>query len=259
MKKLLTSLAIAAASCVAATSAHALVLVLDNFNAPTPGVTIADWDGLENNDNSTADGSLADNVTTAGISAFVTSRNIRHIVDDAALIAANAGGCVVNCTGSLSSASIGTLPTFPPGQLNMANSGAVDSQVQVRWTLGPIVASGPGSISIDIRTNNPGTTSGSVPNFVEAFLTNGAITESLGNFDLFFPAPGTTFINLSAAQIASLSDGAVFRLDFQGSPEWDVNIDNLTLRIPEPGTMALVGAALLGLGAAARRRTSTKA
>jgi hypothetical protein len=88
MKKLLTSLAIAAASCVAATSAHALVLVLDNFNAPTPGVTIADWDGLENNDNSTADGSLADNVTTAGISAFVTSRNIRHIVDDAALIAA---------------------------------------------------------------------------------------------------------------------------------------------------------------------------
>lgn len=259
MKKLLTSLAIAAASCVAASSAHALVLVLDDFSTPTPGVTIADWDGIEANDNSTVDGSLADNLTTAGVSAFVTSRNIRHIVDDAALIAANAGGCLVNCTGSESRASIGTLPTFPPGQLNMANSGAVDSQVQVRWTLGPIVATGAGTISLDIKTNNPGTTSGSVPNFVEAYLTNGAVTEFLGNYDLFFPAPGTTFIALSAAQIASLADGAVFRLDFQGSPEWDVNIDNLTLTIPQPGTLALVGAALVGLGAAARRRASVKA
>ncbi len=252
MKKLLTSLAFAAASCVAATSANAGTLVLDDFSLPLTGVILADWDGVLQNDNDDigVDGTLRDTLVTAPASAYVTSRRVNHRLDVAPVV----GPCVFNCFGTSSNVSVGGAPADPTGALSISNIGGRDSTVQVIWNLGPIVASGAGAISLDIMTNDFGTTTGIGANIAEYYLDG----VSLGTVVLA-PAGGMTFFNLSAPQIASLADGGQFRLDFDGKPEWDLVVDNLSLTVPQPGTLALVGAALLGLGAAARRRASTKA
>ncbi len=56
----------------------------------------------------------------------------------------------------------------------------------------------------------------------------------------------------SISGVADFSQG--FTLRFSGQPAYDFSIDNLQFTIPEPGSFALAGLALLGLAAARRRR-----
>lgn len=68
-----------------------------------------------------------------------------------------------------------------------------------------------------------------------------------GIYDLFFGSfVGADFTNVGAVQLV-LNNGLVNDIDIQ--------ID-IIRGIPEPGTLALVGAALLGLGAARRRKNA---
>ncbi len=60
---------------------------------------------------------------------------------------------------------------------------------------------------------------------------------------------------LNASQASSLlTAGKVLKLTIDGGNNWDFSGDNLTLTVPEPATLALVGLALLGAGVVSRRR-----
>lgn len=61
-------------------------------------------------------------------------------------------------------------------------------------------------------------------------------------------APGANFSQVGAVQMTLANDPVLQALD--------IDIDFVQIRIPEPGTLALVGAALLGLAAARRRKNA---
>ncbi|MCA3240864.1 MAG: PEP-CTERM sorting domain-containing protein [Rubrivivax sp.] len=259
MKKSLISLAVLAASTFGASSAHALAIVIDSFSQPTTGIVVADVNGVVDRPvagTGAAGNPLADTVSTGGISAFVTSRSLDHLMDTTGIITANGGVgaapglCTVNCGGAFSSAGIGGLPNFEPDRLNMSNGSAIDATVGVTWALGPIVTTS-ATFTLDVLTNDTGTTTGAVPNTVTWFINGGP---AIGTFNIIGTGAGVISFSLNAAQSALLAPGALLRAEFNGSPEWDLSLDNLTLRIPEPGTLALAGLAVLGAGLAARRR-----
>lgn len=223
-----TALAVAATATFAISSAQALVIVVDDFSQPVPGVVIKDNTGAG-----------VTNVTLAP-SAAVTSRSLTHT-----LLTSIAFG--KNAAGNLSSAGIGAADNFVEDQLNMNNGIGVDSVVTASWSVNAVAGAGvgvPSAFSFDVVTNALGTGGG---NTVEAFM-NGV---SLGSQDV---AVGSMSFALSAAQAGLLTSASVFKLTFNGSTAWDAAIDNLGLTIPEPTTLALVGLTLLGLGAARRRK-----
>jgi hypothetical protein len=66
-------------------------------------------------------------------------------------------------------------------------------------------------------------------------------------------------IPLSAAEQAAFSAGGMFTLILDGNPGYDISIDSFGFQTPEPASLALAGLALLGAGAATRRRKAAKA
>lgn len=71
-----------------------------------------------------------------------------------------------------------------------------------------------------------------------------------GNYTFLWTsfAPGANFSQVGAIQMTLANDPILQALD--------IDIDFVQIRIPEPGTLALVGAALLGLAAARRRKNA---
>lgn len=67
------------------------------------------------------------------------------------------------------------------------------------------------------------------------------------------PGPTTTY---SFSKIADYSQG--FTIRFSGDTGYDFAIDDLSFAIPEPGSLALAGLALAGLGMARRRKVAAK-
>ena len=227
-----TALAAAAATTLAMSSAQALVVVVDDFSQPIPGVVIADNTGA------------GVSVVTANPSPTTTSRTVTHTL-------LTAGSFGANGSGNLSSAGTGALPNFAANQLNMSNGNGVDSHVMAEWSVKAVVGAGvgvPSAFGFSVVGNDLGTIGGvASPNTVEAFL-NGV---SLGTQNLSL---GNMSFALSAAQAGLLTAASTFKLTFNGADAWDAAIDNLALTIPEPTTLALVGLTLLGLGAARRRK-----
>lgn len=227
LKQILTAVASATVLAAASVSSHAATIVIDDFGLPIPGSIINDNDGV------------ADSLVTLNVSAYAAQREITHTLLTAGAIGSNANG-------NLSSAGTGALPNFLADQFNMSNGNGVDSVVTGEWILNSIAATVSAVFVFDVVSTDPGITGSN--NTIEGFFDG----VSLGVHSV--ATAGQITFSLDALQIASLSDGSTFKLVINGADAWDMAIDNLRMEVPEPGSLALAGLALMGLAAARRRK-----
>lgn len=68
--------------------------------------------------------------------------------------------------------------------------------------------------------------------------------------------PFTISFSLSDAAQMALRTGTSLMLTFNGSPAFDLSVDSITARIPEPGALGFLGLGLLGMSAVARRKAA---
>jgi hypothetical protein len=223
------ALAISAAAAMAVGNAQALVLVVDDFNTPAGSQLV--FDAVGNAGGGATGATLA---TSAGN--LASDRTITHEMLTAG-----------NNAGNFSSVSVGN-GSIPSGAIAMNNGSTVDSVATVSWTLSPTVLAGPVSFYFRVIQSNVGVPANN--NVLDFSLNNVA----LGSFQIGNTANADVFFALTDAQITALSGGGTLTMVVNGESDWDLSLDSFGLSIPEPGTMALAGLALLGAGVAARRR-----
>ena len=212
------------AGLLGASSAQALVITIDDFNAPD----------MEVIDQADVGATLAGSPGGVPYDRWLSHELLAGINDAA---------------GTGSKVKIGST-AFPVGSLEVANALGRDSEVKVGWTLVPglvpTTASSPATwVSFTVAGSDD------VPTSLELFV-NG---DSQGTFLI----PGNTFnetklFALSAMAQNNLAAGGSLTLVLNGQQGWDMAVDSLGIQVPEPSSVALVGLALLAGGAATRRR-----
>jgi PEP-CTERM motif len=233
MRKFTTLLA-ALGAAFAVGNANALVILVDDFDAPY--ALVADATGADG----AAHLGAVQNLGYAPTK-LASTRQLSHQVLTSG---------VIGNTGNLSSVSVGGLPNFPVGSLQMANASGVDSEVKVSWTLAPVALSGPVSFAFKVIESNQGTPT--TLNTLD-FTLNGSL---LANVTLGNVSNTDFFFSLNAAQVASLAGGGSLVMTVNGTPGWDLTLDSFGLQVPEPTSLALVGLALVGAGVVSRRSRS---
>ncbi len=136
--------------------------------------------------------------------------------------------------------------------LDIANSSLVSSTVELSYNLAPIVGFDDftvGTLSFVFDSNNP---ANQTPTTLTAQISIG----SFGPFNIPAIPPGspTLDIALNQAQLAALVAGGNFVVTFNGGNGYDFGLDSIVVSAPEPGSVLLLGAGLLGLGLASRRK-----
>jgi hypothetical protein len=226
--KQLSRIAAAAALAAVAASAYAQNILVDDFNTPSPAFVGSDPLG----------GGESLLVThNLGLPAVATQRRVYQ-------------NTTQDDFGSGTSVRVGgSTPTN--GVLSVENGSGADSQVRVEWTIGAfsLPPVGPYSLLFSILFSNVGTPAQNTTidlNFMGS--TNFSTTFSVGS-----SAAVSEFLNLTALQAAAFAQGGTLELVLNGTPAWDLTIDQFSISIPEPTSLALAGLALLGAGVAARR------
>jgi hypothetical protein len=204
-------------------SANALI-VIDEFDLPDPGVQIYNSTHVYGDDL----GEIAN-----PISSYVTTRSVTHAQTAGALSATDTW--------------VGAAPNPVDSTMTMANASTYDSEVTVEWDL-TMSLSGPTVFGLDIVESNKGTVPAAEQNTMLVYMDNVLID----SVTLLAGAGYTAFFSMTAGEAASLGDGGLLKLVFNGGTSWDLTVDKLY--IPEPGSLALVGLALVGAGMTARRR-----
>jgi hypothetical protein len=244
MRKIL-SLAAAVASVFAIGAAQAGVILIDDFNSPTPAQKAFDPTGGD------ATPGLAGPLAITGnpLPLLATTRTLSNLIATAGV-----DNSVTGANGTLSSIVAGGSPNFPLNTLNINNGTGIDSNNKVIWTINappPGSLSGPVSLFFQVLFSNVGIPGAN--NFF-SFDINGtpiSTVASVGNVSNV----GLTFA-LSAADVALFAAPGTktLTMSITGDAGYDLTLDSFGLQVPEPTSLALVGLALFGVGVVVSRR-----
>jgi hypothetical protein len=241
----------AVAATLALGSAQAIVVSIDDFDAPGPGVQIGDLNGT------TAGGAFLGGIATTPGNLAV-SRDLFHVL--------TVGPAAVSTVAN-ASVGVGTAPNFVESALNSLTGPGANATSTVTWNLNnaALNAAIAGSPNVSLFLSVLESNLGNNP------VTNTTIQNRLGfelettfNSNIFVPfevvfldtitVPMDLSFALSAGQINLLQGGSRLRVTMSGGTGHDLTIDTIGLSIPEPASLALAGLALLGAGIASRRR-----
>ena len=214
----------AVAALLAVSAAQAVPILIDDFNSP-------------------------DMVVIDQIGGGATVVNSPGLIPNSRFVSHELLSGINTLTGDGSKVTIGSA-TFPAGSLEVANSSGRDSEVKVGWTIpaGLVPAVGSGGVASMAVTV---VESDGNPTSLELFVNN----VSQGTFFIAGNTSNdTNYFLLSAAAQNALAGGGQLMLVINGDTGWDLTLDSFGIEVPEPGSMALVGLALLAGGAASRRR-----
>ncbi|TXG82554.1 MAG: PEP-CTERM sorting domain-containing protein [Sphingomonadales bacterium] len=185
-------------------------------------------------------------------------------VTDVADGVATTSGAPIAVAGGLRTISVNTVGSDLPGQLttvtsngdflDVANSSRVSAAIDITYTLGAVGGFEDftvGTLSLIFEANNP----------ANAVDTTFAIDfVGGGNFSIgpvVVPAidtPTPFDIPLTKAQLDALTGGGALSLKVNGGNGYDFGLKIVGIQAPEPGSILLLGAGLLGLGLASRRK-----
>ncbi len=216
------ALVVALTALLAGGNAHALFMLIDDFNHPDTVVIDQPGSGA---------------TVVAAHPGLPFARWVSHNL--------LTGPNDINGTGSR--VNIGAA-AFPVGSLEVANANGRDSEVTLGWTIGagivPTTAAGAASIAYTILRSdgNPIRVDFFVNNISQGFSVIPGNTRS-----------GTNTFALNPAAQNALAAGGTLKLVINGDDGWDLSLDSLGIQVPEPGAMGLVGLALVFGGLAVRR------
>ena len=238
MTKLLP-LAVAVVSTFALGSAQAVALLVDNFNTPLSGGQTA-----------------SDNV--AGGPGTGVSSGVYNIPSGNGI--ALTRELIAECSSGLGTPATPCMQVVAGadglGGLQFLNRTNTTGNGSVIWSIASFTVTNPASLLFVVVASNP--QGSSVVDFRFDGNGDGLYNNVSTDFTLssqsFGNVPTSLPFMLTATQAGLLSAGGALRMDVSGGQGWNATIDAFSIEMPEPGSVALVGLALVGAGVASRRR-----